>query len=78
MNPQFLIRPSQLNQAFEANNSSGSGETSGVTRRSFIKRTGGATVATLVAWNLTVIQARATGAGVSGSKFSVMGGFDEN
>jgi hypothetical protein len=40
------------------------GETSGsaghaVTRRSFVKRTGGATVATLVAWNMTMTAQRA-------------------
>lgn len=46
MHRQFLVRPAQLAQAFE----SGSGSGSGITRRSFIKRTGGATVATLVAW----------------------------
>lgn len=60
MNHDFLIRPAQLNHAFESNGSSGgAGESSGLTRRSFIKRTGGATIATLVAWNLTTSMAHA-------------------
>jgi hypothetical protein len=46
----FLIGSVQLNQAFESQGSSGSGG-DGITRRSFIKRTGAATVATVVAFN---------------------------
>ena len=42
MDSTFLVRPPLLNQASE----SGSG--GGITRRAFIKRTGGATVAVLV------------------------------
>lgn len=54
MNHDFLIGSAQLNQAFESKNSSGVGGNGGssVTRRSFIKRTGGATVAAFVCWNL--------------------------
>lgn len=48
MNNDFLIGQAQLNQAHESRDSSDGG----FTRRSFIKRTGGATVATLVAFNL--------------------------
>jgi hypothetical protein len=60
MNKSFLIRPTQLNQAFESNSSSGgSDDGNGVTRRTFIKRTGGTTVATLVAWNIQNTKARA-------------------
>lgn len=74
MNHQFLIRPAQLNQAFESNSSSGGGDGSDLTRRTFIKRTGGATVATMVAWNLTMNEARAQGDGSgSGSHFSIEG-----
>lgn len=57
MDSPFLIRPPQLNQASESGSSSGGGN--GVTRRAFIKRTGVATVATIVAWNLQVATARA-------------------
>lgn len=72
MNHQFLIRPAQLNQAFESSNSSG-GKTQGsnVTRRVFIKRTGGATVAATIAWNIQI--ANATGDGSDSSSFSVLG-----
>jgi hypothetical protein len=59
MNHQFLIRPVQLSQAFESNSSSGGSESGEITRRRFIKRTGGATVATLVAWNLASNSANA-------------------
>lgn len=68
----FLPPPVRLSQAFESEHSGGDG----ITRRTFIKRTGGATVATMVAWNLTINEARAQGGGSgsgSGSKFSVMG-----
>lgn len=64
MNSQFLIRPEQLNQAFESNSGGGAND---VTRRSFIKRTGGATVATLVAWNLGANTATAAEGDGSGS-----------
>lgn len=53
MKHEFLVPPPYLNQAFESGGSSGGGWGNGITRRSFIKRTGGATVASLVAWNLT-------------------------
>jgi hypothetical protein len=56
MNHDFLIGSVQLNQAFESTVGSGGG----VTRRSFIKRTGGATIATLVALHVTSQQAFAT------------------
>jgi hypothetical protein len=59
MKHEFLISP-QLNQAFEPGGLSGGGWGNGITRRSFIKRTGGATVATLVAWNITAPRADAT------------------
>ena len=58
MKHDFLISP-QLNQAFESEGSSGVGWGNGITRRSFIKRTGGATVASLVAWNVTTTKSRA-------------------
>ena len=67
----FLPPPVRLSQAFE-NGESGGG---GVTRRSFIKRTGGATVATMVAWNLVTNEARAEEGG-SGSTFSIEGVVD--
>ena len=50
MKHDFLIGSVQLNQAFESQGSSGSGG-DGTTRRSFIKRTGAATVAAVVAFN---------------------------
>lgn len=59
MKRQFLIRPPQLNQAAESSDLSG-GSSSNLTRRTFIKRSGGATVATMVAWNLQTTNARAT------------------
>lgn len=59
MNNDFLFHPSQIQQAFESNSSSGSSGNE-ITRRSFIKRTGGATVATLVAWNLITNNAKAS------------------
>ncbi|HEY8961565.1 MAG TPA: twin-arginine translocation signal domain-containing protein, partial [Luteolibacter sp.] len=69
MNPHFLIRPVQLNQAFEHEKATGGGGND-VTRRTFIKRTGGATVAAMVTWNLATLEARAEEGG-SGSNFSV-------
>lgn len=56
---QFLPPAVRLSQAFECDDSRGSG----ITRRTFIKRMGGATVATMVAWNLTANEARAEGDG---------------
>ena len=47
MNRDFLIGSAQLNQASESQESGGS---SSMTRRSFIKRTGAVTVATMIAW----------------------------
>lgn len=58
MKHDFLVRP-HLNQAFEPEGSAGGAWGSGITRRSFIKRTGGATVASLVAWNLATTKSRA-------------------
>lgn len=51
---RFLPPPVRLSQAFE-------GETGGdgISRRTFIKRTGGATVATMVAWNTATTDCRA-------------------
>lgn len=49
MKHEFLVTPPHLNQAFESGGSSGGGCGNGITRRSFIKRTGGASVAVLVA-----------------------------
>jgi hypothetical protein len=51
--------PVRLSQAFESECSSGGGGGSNITRRSFLKRTGGATVATLVAWNMATRNAEA-------------------
>lgn len=66
----FLPSPVRLNQAFEGDRS-GDG---GITRRTFIKRTGGATVATMVAWNLATNEASAQGSGEgSAASFSVLG-----
>ena len=54
MNPKFLSSiPVVLNAPL---NDSSSG---GITRRSFLKRTGGATVAALVAWNTVAYEAKA-------------------
>jgi hypothetical protein len=51
MNHDFLIGSAQLNQAYESQESCGNGELGkGITRRSFVKRSGTAAVATLVAW----------------------------
>lgn len=53
MNHDFLIGSAQLNQAFESQGASGCGEHgNGITRRSFVKRTGAATVAVILAANL--------------------------
>ena len=65
MNHDFLIGSAQLNQASESQESGGSG--GGITRRSFIKRTGGATVATIVAWNVAANTASAENGGASHS-----------
>lgn len=56
---RFLPPPVRLSQAFESEKFSGGASGSEITRRSFLKRTGGATVATLVAWNLASNPARA-------------------
>ncbi len=61
MNRNFLVTPPQLNQAFESDGKA-SGFSNGITRRSFLKRTGAASVATLVALNL-VTQQKASAAG---------------
>lgn len=57
MNRTFLTPP--LNQAVESG-SGAAGFSNGITRRSFLKRTGAASVATPVAWNSTQHHARAT------------------
>lgn len=74
MNHNFLVRPEQLNQPFESHEPCGCGghgqghdHSNGITRRSFIKRTGAVTVATMVAWSAATHQARAEGASGSGS-----------
>ncbi len=48
----FHPNPIRLCQEIEPNATSGSNSTNEINRRSFLKRTGGATVATLVAWNM--------------------------
>jgi hypothetical protein len=57
MNRNFLVTPTTLNQAFESDGKA-SGFSNGITRRSFLKRTGAASVATLVAWNMTSQQGK--------------------
>jgi len=59
---KFLPPPIRLSQAFEPGKFSGGASGAEITRRSFMKRTGGATVATLVAWNLALKDARAENA----------------
>jgi hypothetical protein len=66
-NRSFLPPPIRLSQAFE-NGDSGGG---GITRRTFIKRTGGATVATMIAWNLATNEARAQTENADIPSFSV-------
>ena len=56
---EFLPPPDRLSQASESEKFSGGASSSEITRRSFLKRTGGATVATLVAWNLASLKADA-------------------
>lgn len=56
---QFLPRPIRLYQAFNSDTSSGGPSSNEITRRSFLKRTGGATIATLVAWNMATREAEA-------------------
>lgn len=70
MNHNFLVRPEHLNQAFESQEPcgcGGHGPGNGLTRRSFIKRTGAVTVATMVAWSAATHQARAEAASGSAS-----------
>jgi len=63
---KFLPPPVRLSQAFEPGGFGGCGSGSEITRRSFMKRTGGATVATLVSWNLASQRVNAeTGSGES-------------
>jgi|688.fasta_scaffold70848_2 hypothetical protein len=67
MNRNFLVTPPELNKAFESD-ARASGCSSEMTRRSFVKRAGAASVATLVALSLGLENARAqTGALSSGS-----------
>ena len=56
--------PPRLNQAFETAASGGGYPSNEITRRTFLKRTGGATVASLVAWNLAAERAEAQNANV--------------
>jgi len=71
MNRNFLSEPAQLNQSLEINSSSG-GASSGITRRTFVKRSGGATIATMVAWK-TIATARAAEDGSDdGASFSTL------
>lgn len=70
----FLPPPVRLSQAIE-NGDYGGG---GVTRRTFVKRTGGATVAAMVAWNLASQQTRAQEADIlSVASFSYRMKLDE-
>jgi hypothetical protein len=64
---RFLPPTVRLSQAFEPEKFSGGAGASEITRRSFLKRTGGATVATLVAWNLASQEIRAAHAFTSDS-----------
>jgi len=54
----FLLSPTLLSQTSDPIDTGG-----GMTRRLFIKRTGGATVATIVAWNLAAGSAKANPSG---------------
>lgn len=49
MSHEFLVTPPRLNQALETTSSGGGSVSNDITRRTFLERTGGATVATLVA-----------------------------
>lgn len=49
---KFLPNPIHLSQAFDSEPSSGGAPNGEITRRTFLKRTGGATAASMVAWNL--------------------------
>jgi len=46
--------PSRLNQPFDGETEGGGGVMSSMTRRKFLKRSGGATLATVVAWQMSV------------------------
>jgi hypothetical protein len=46
-----LRPPSRLSQVFDENQAAGAAWNSSISRRRFLKRTGGATVATLVTWH---------------------------
>ncbi len=73
MNNSFLLPPpGRLNQPVDGETEGGGGAMSSMTRRKFLKRSGGATVATLVAWNLASTQANAQieeNGGSSGSEY---------
>jgi len=61
MKHSFLVAPPcRLNQPLDGESGAGGGALSEITRRKFLKRTGGATVATLVAFNITSAVAAAT------------------
>ncbi|MFC7339513.1 hypothetical protein ACFQY0_20140 [Haloferula chungangensis] len=62
----FLPPPVRLSQAFDE---SGGG---GMSRRLFIKRSGGATVASIAAWNLTATAARADEPGSGSKKYGMI------
>lgn len=64
---KFLPPPIRLSQAFDPEKFSGGVSGSEITRRSFLKRTGGATVATLVAWNSASTKLNAAGGTASES-----------
>jgi hypothetical protein len=70
MNHPFLLPPSRLDQPFDGENEGGGGAMSSMTRRKFLKRSGGATVAAFVAWNITANSAKAQEEeGVGGSSY---------
>lgn len=67
MNPSEILPLNRFSQAFEAVGFVGGASSSEISRRSFMKRTGRATVATLMAWNLASHEIRAANAFTSDS-----------
>lgn len=59
--PFLLPPPIRLNQALDGEASGGGGGRESTTRRKFLKRTGSATAASLIAWNLSAHVANAQG-----------------
>jgi hypothetical protein len=63
MNHSFLLPPpNRLNQPFDGGTEGGGGAMSSMTRRKFLKRSGGATVATIIALNMGIERALGAGA----------------